>query len=437
VRALTGMRHDRLSKDEQHRRSLLARRRFQLVGALLIGALVPYLIRGWMLPAAFAAPTAQNAAVGNIVAVLITFWAKLSLEPYPGIRSSYVILPAALAGHGVIVTAFLITRLPYDVIALTGGFVLHVLWNYIVYIASERRIRRRFAIVPYGSIPALSQIDTVDWKMLQRPSLADTAKCDAIVADFSADLPNEWEAFLADAALAGRMVYQVKQLSESLTGRVELDHLSENSFGSLVPARGYFHLKAMLDFLIALCVLPLLLPIMAVAAIAVRIEGGGPILFKQRRLGHAGTVFTALKFRTMQVLEFTGEVSAVRKALATDENDPRITRVGRVLRKYRIDEMPQVFNVLKGDMSFIGPRPEPEVLSRWFVAEIPFYRYRHVVRPGISGWAQVNQGYVSGVDGINQKLKYDFYYIKYFSPWLDLLILFKTIKTMFTGSGAR
>ena len=431
------MRHDRLSNDRQQRRSLLARKRFQLLGALLVGALLPFVIRGLMLPAAFGAPTAQNAFIGNVVAVLITFWAKLSLEPYPGIRSSYVILPAALAGHGMLVTAFLITRLPYDVVALTSGFVLHVLWNYVVYIASERRIRRRFAVVPFGAVPALSLIDSVDWKTLKQPSLADSAKCDAIVADFSADLPDEWEAFLADAALAGRMVYQVKQLSESLTGRVELNHLSENSFGSLVPARGYFHLKAVLDFLVALAVLPLLLPVMAMAALAIRIEGGGPILFKQRRLGHAGTIFAAYKFRTMQVHDFTGEVAAVRKALATDENDPRITRVGRVLRKYRIDELPQVFNVLRGEMSFIGPRPEPEILSRWFVAEIPFYRYRHVVRPGISGWAQVNQGYVSGVDGINQKLKYDFYYIKYFSPWLDLLILFKTIKTMFTGTGAR
>ncbi|HEX8415496.1 MAG TPA: hypothetical protein VF637_16685, partial [Sphingomicrobium sp.] len=213
------MRHDRLSNDRQQRRSLLARRRFQLLGALLIGALLPYVIRGLMLPAAFGAPTAQNAFIGNVVAVLITFWAKLSLEPYPGIRSSYVILPAALAGHGVLVTAFLITRLPYDVVALTSGFVLHVLWNYVVYIASERRIRRRFAVVPFGAVPALSLIDSVDWKTLKQPSLADSVKCDAIVADFSADLPDEWEAFLADAALAGRMVYQVKQLSESLTGR--------------------------------------------------------------------------------------------------------------------------------------------------------------------------------------------------------------------------
>jgi len=162
------------------------------------------------------------------------------------------------------------------------------------------------------------------------------------------------------------------------------------------------------------------------------------VLFRQRRLGHAGRVFMAYKFRTMAMIDIEGDDEhGVRKALATDDGDPRVTRVGAVLRRYRIDELPQIFNILKGQMSWIGPRPEPEVLTHWFIAEIPFYRYRHVVKPGISGWAQVNQGYVSGLDGINLKLQYDFYYIKYFSPWLDLLIFLRTIKTMLTGWGAR
>jgi lipopolysaccharide/colanic/teichoic acid biosynthesis glycosyltransferase len=280
-------------------------------------------------------------------------------------------------------------------------------------------------------------VDGVDWLILSRPRLHDTRGCYAIVADFSADLPDEWEGFLADAALAGRMVYQVKPLWESLTGRVELEQLSENSFGSLVPARGYFHLKTVIDFLCAVVMLPFALPIMAAAAIAILLDDGGPVLFRQRRLGHAGKVFTAYKFRTMANVEVSGDEHRVRKALATDDGDPRITRVGAVLRKFRIDELPQIFNVLKAQMSWIGPRPEPEVLTHWFIAELPFYRYRNVVKPGISGWAQVNQGYVSGLDGINLKLQYDFYYIKYFSPWLDLLIFLRTIKTMLTGWGAR
>ena len=419
---------------------MLTRRRFQFAGALVVGAAVPLALR-ILLPSTLVLEAATvNAFVANMAAVMIAFWMRLSIETYPGIRRSAVILPAALTGHGLTLVWFVLTRFPYDRVGLTLGFLLHVLWLYLVYVYGDRAVRRRFAVVPFGRTEPLREIDSVDWTELRRPSLADAKRCNAIVADFSADLPDEWEAFLADAALDGRIVYQVKQLSESLTGRVELDHLSENSFGSLLPARGYFYLKTAADFLAAVVMLPIALPVMALAALAIRLDDGGPAMFTQRRLGHAGRSFTAYKFRTMSVLDPVAAASdqaSERDALATGDDDPRITRVGAVLRKYRSDELPQIANILMGQMSWIGPRPEPEILTRWWVAEIPFYRYRHVVKPGISGWAQVNLGYVSGVEGINRKLQYDFYYIKYFSPWLDILILFRTIKTMLSGFGAK
>jgi lipopolysaccharide/colanic/teichoic acid biosynthesis glycosyltransferase len=131
------------------------------------------------------------------------------------------------------------------------------------------------------------------------------------------------------------------------------------------------------------------------------------------------------------------EAIVSRRAAITSEDDQRVTRVGKVLRKLRLDELPQVVNILKGEMSWIGPRPEAEVLSKWYTGELPFYRYRHVVKPGISGWAQVNQGHVAEVEEVHRKLQYDFYYIKYFSPLLDLLIVFRTVKTMLTGFGSR
>jgi lipopolysaccharide/colanic/teichoic acid biosynthesis glycosyltransferase len=140
-----------------------------------------------------------------------------------------------------------------------------------------------------------------------------------------------------------------------------------------------------------------------------------------------------VKFRTMRPVSIEDE----RRAAMTGSDDERITRVGAFLRRTRIDELPQIINILKLQMSWIGPRPEAEVLSIWYTSELPFYRYRHVVKPGISGWAQVNQGHVAEVAEVHRKLQYDFYYIKYFSPWLDLLILFRTIKTVLTGFGSR
>jgi lipopolysaccharide/colanic/teichoic acid biosynthesis glycosyltransferase len=425
------MRHDRLT--EHRRPSILTRKRIQFVGALLIGALVPWLLRGPLLPGDMFEAASINGLAGNALAIVIAFWMRLSIETYPGIRRSSVILPSALTGHGTMVVWFLLTRFPYDRLGLLAGFILHVIWLYAIYVYAERNVRRRFAVVPFGDVDRLSGIEGVDWLMLKRPRLADARQSHAIVADFSADLPDEWEAFLADAALAGRIVYQVKQLAESLTGRVELEQLSENSFGSLLPARGYFYLKSLADFAVALALLPLALPVMLVVAVTIRLDGPGTILFRQKRIGHAGRRITVYKFRTMRPLDTEDE----RDAAMTKDGDGRITRAGRILRKLRIDELPQIFNILKWQMSWSGPRPEAEVLSVWYTSEIPFYRYRHVVKPGISGWAQVNQGHVAEVDEVHRKLQYDFYYIKYFSPWLDLLILFRTIKIMLTGFGAR
>ena len=426
------MRHDRLPTVA--RVSILTRKRFQFAGALVIGALLPWFARGPLLPGELYEAAGVNTLIGNAVAIVIAFWMRLSIETYPGIRRSYVIFPSALTGHGLTIVYFVLTRFPYDRVALLAGFLLHVLFLYFLYVYAERNVRRRIAVVPFGEISALTRIPGVDWKLLSRPRLHDARGCHAIVADFADDdLPDEWEAFLADAALAGRIVYQVKQLAESLTGRVELEHLSENSFGSLLPARGYFYLKGLIDFLFALLMLPVAIPVMAVCALAIRAESKGPVLFRQKRVGHAGKSIIVYKFRTMRPVEIEDE----RRAAITNHDDERVTRVGRWLRTLRLDELPQIFNILRWQMSWIGPRPEAEVLSIWYTSELPFYRYRHVVKPGISGWAQVNQGHVAEVEEVHRKLQYDFYYIKYFSPWLDLLILFRTVKTMLTGWGAR
>ena len=414
-------------------RRFIARQRFNLLGALVAVALLPFLLRAVILPQDTFYAASVNALIGNILAVTAAFWIRLSIETYPGNRSTHVILPSIVLAHAIIVTGLLLTRLPYDRLALVAGFIAHILWSYGLYVSVHRLIRYRIAIVPFGDVGRLQAIENVDWHVMRRASLSDAMGCDGLVADFSADIPPEWEALLADAAVQGRMVYQVKQLQESLTGRVAIDHLSENSFGSLVPTRAYFHLKSLADLAVALAVLPFLLPVLGAIALAIKLDSPGPVLFRQQRVGRAGVTFNMLKFRTMVHHTANGDIDEV----ITADGDPRVTPVGARLRKSRLDELPQIFNILAGQMSWIGPRPEAEALSAWYTGEIPFYRYRHVVRPGISGWAQVNQGHVASVDEVHAKLQYDFYYVKYFSAWLDILITFRTIRTMSTGFGSR
>ena len=169
----------------------------------------------------------------------------------------------------------------------------------------------------------------------------------------------------------------------------------------------------------------------------IRFDSTGPVLFRQERMGYRGLPFIMYKFRTMRPRAAVGDEEAAREDAMTRAQDDRITRVGRFLRKWRIDELPQIINVFRGEMSWIGPRPEAVALSRWYEAEIPFYLYRHIVRPGLTGWAQVNQGHVTSVEDVWEKLNFDFYYVKNFSAWLDALILFRTIPTMLSGYGSK
>ena len=410
------------------------RRRFEFAGALALAAFLPWAGSRWLITDTTFSPSVfHTTLIANVLAIFLALWIRISVSTYPGIRAGQVVLPAVFVAHGTLLALLVLSRLPYHRPSLALGFAIHLVWAFGIYFFVSRRLRPRIAIVPTGAVEKLQQIESVDWRMLDAPNMELAYDCHAIVADFSA-LSSEWEAFLADAAIQGRMVYQVQQLFESLTGRVQVRHISENSFGSLVPARAYTAIKHLVDWLAVVALLPLLVPSLGLTALAIKLIDGGPVLFRQRRTGRGGRQFWVTKFRTMQV---SGVVEDQRLAAMTDAGDVRITRLGGLLRRTRIDELPQVWNILRGEMSWIGPRPEAQVLSVWYTGDIPFYRYRHVVRPGISGWAQVNQGHVAEVDDIHLKLQYDFFYIKYFSPWLDILIVFRTVRTMMTGFGSK
>ena len=192
--------------------------------------------------------------------------------------------------------------------------------------------------------------------------------------------------------------------------------------------------KRLLDTTFIVMSAPLIIPMALVVALIIKWEGrhdNGNILFTQQRIGQGGQLFTMYKFRSMIA---SAEVAGAQMA---SKDDMRVTKFGRFIRKTRIDELPQFINVLKGEMSLIGPRPEQLDFVEQFNDTIPFYRYRHIVKPGISGWAQVMQGYAGDEDETKIKLEHDFFYIKNFSLTLDLLIVSKTIQTMITGFGAR
>ena len=191
-------------------------------------------------------------------------------------------------------------------------------------------------------------------------------------------------------------------------------------------------LKRSVDLVLSVIGLALSLPLMALTALAIKIDSRGPVLFRQERVGQNGRIFVLNKFRSMRAdaEDTSGPVWAI-------PGDPRITRVGKWLRRTRLDELPQFLNVLVGDMSFIGPRPERPEFVRLLQRRLPFYPGRHSLRPGITGWAQVRHQYAASIEDSLEKLQYDLYYVKNLSPLLDLLILLSSVQVILFGRGAR
>ncbi|RSY81982.1 polyprenyl glycosylphosphotransferase [Sphingomonas koreensis] len=416
-------------------RPMLQRIRYQLAGGVLFAVLAPWLLRMLVGADVGHVQLVLNTVVADVIGLMLGYYIYQSMAAYPGAHSSYFVLPAFCISYALVIMVLIVSRWDYDRLILILGFIGCNIWFYATSLLRQTRAPIRVGVVPFGDVKQLSNVPGLRCTRLRAPSLAEVATQQVITADLRTDLPDDWERFLADATLNGIAVVNAKQLYESVTGRVRVDHLWENSFGSLIPLNAYLKLKYVIDLITAALALVALLPFFLIIAIVIRVESPGSALFRQTRMGYGGRPFTVFKFRTMRCVERTPEDA--RDAAMTGDNDPRITRLGRFLRRTRIDELPQIMNILRGEMSWIGPRPEAEVLSEWYEQELPFYRYRHVVRPGITGWAQVNQGHVADVAEVFNKLQYDFYYIRHFGPWLDALIVVRTIATVITGFGSR
>ena len=383
-------------------------------------------------------PGTWNTQLASVVAAVTALLAFRRVTMYPGTRAFAYILPAFSTTFGIAAATLLASRLAYSGSMLLTGYLASVGAMFLLAYLGRRASPMRMYIVPGGETRIIAETPEVDWVPLAAPVVP--ADPDAsIVADLRWQHAPEWERMLAQAAISGRPVYHVKQLHESLTGRVEIEHLSENSFGSLLPALGYRGVKRFIDVVACVVLVPILAAPLLVVALLVRMSSPGPALFRQQRMGYQGRPFHMLKFRTMVSgpAVSADDDDARRQASITLADDDRITPIGRFLRRSRLDELPQLINVLRGEMSWIGPRPEAVSLSSWYESELPFYTYRHIVRPGITGWAQVNQGHVAELGDVHLKLHYDFYYIKFFSAWLDILIAMRTVRIMLTGFGAK
>jgi lipopolysaccharide/colanic/teichoic acid biosynthesis glycosyltransferase len=258
----------------------------------------------------------------------------------------------------------------------------------------------------------------------------DLTRYDVVLVAFTGGISVEWARALSRAMLAGCQVRHVGEYVEDVRGSVALEHFDLNQVSN-VSLVSYRPLKRFIDVAAVIFVLPLALPIIALAALAILATMGGPAFFVQERVGLGGQRFRMWKLRTMRQSP-PGEAQR-----AATPGDARITRVGALLRRFRIDELPQLWNVLKGEMSLIGPRPEAVPFHEEYVRALPMYAYRNLVRPGITGWAQVCAPPSANADEARRKLTYDLFYVKRMGLFLDLQILLRTIWTVTHGAGVR
>lgn len=410
---------------------------FQLICALLIGVPLPDLLRRTYENLPDSVMSYDNSMIGTVAAVLFGYLIYRKVTSLPGTNALLNQLPGFIVSYLAVTALFFALRLDFSRQQFLMSFVFVSMFFWILTFVTVRVRRTTFGFVSGGKTEPLTRLDYVDWIRLDSPADADKVPHLPLVADFNhVGLSRDWERYIAEAAISGRRVFNAKQLKESLEGQVEIENLSENSFGHLAPDSIYAPIKLYIDLLQAIVALALLWPVMLIVAIAIRIDSKGPAIFCQKRMGFRGQPFMVYKFRSMNVTAPDKDLPPGVLDI-TRAGDQRITRVGRFIRKTRLDELPQLFNVLKGDMSWIGPRPETLNLSEWYETEIPFYRYRHIVRPGITGWAQIKQGHVTSVDDVRTKLEYDFYYVRNFSIWLDILIVIQTMRVILTGHGSK
>jgi len=406
---------------------------FQFLVGMVIVVLLPNWIRWGELLFHWPLRSVQfNTLLANSLAYAASFLILLKFKRYPGTRTLPFIIPTILVSWLSVFSALLFLREDqYARQVLMYSFVLANFWAFAGYFLGRRYSRLKLALVPFGRALELADTTHAIVTVLDNTDL-EGRRYDGIVADLhSEELPDEWERFLANCTLARIPVLHTQQLIESITGRVKIDHLSENIFGSLLPSGLYASFKRLLESAIVLLTAPAWVPVMLITGLVIKLESDGPMFFIQERVGQGNKDFKVYKLRSMC------KDSEKDGAQFAQANDMRVTRVGKFIRKTRLDEIPQFINVLKGDMSLIGPRPEQRAFANTFEKVIPFYTYRHVVKPGITGWAQVVHGYAADADDTRVKIEHDFYYIKHFSLWLDILIVVKTIRTILTGFGAR
>ena len=423
--------------NQTHRRATSRRRSMMLV---VLGSLAVFAILQWLTivvlrsDMALRVPeTIQNSALLLTGAFLLTQFIGYRMARVSTYRVGGQILPIWSILVLIAMAFLLLFRFDYSIwffviTFLTGTICLS--WFAVNLVKRHSQNVALPGALLTDDLAVLTNSKAVNFIALGSPNLPETP-VDIIAVDQDHMKDPNWTPFLSWCSINAVPVVSLQEYIERHTGRIDSARFVPSDMLKTSEAPSYMSVKRLADIVICTMALILLCLPMLVIAIIIRLGSSGPALFTQRRLGRGGRPFTIYKFRSM-----TNDAEAKGAQFASSQ-DARVTGIGKFIRKSRIDELPQLYNVIIGDMSLIGPRPEQVDLMDQLVKEIPLFPLRHSVRPGITGWAQVCQGYADDVESTRLKIEYDLFYIKNVSLLLDLNIVLRTIKIILSGFGAR
>ena len=385
----------------------------------------------------------------QVLPLLAIMFGSLALAEWAGARLTAGSAPRPSYGRAV---AIALMTLGATSLALTATRVYFsrslIGWSMILFLAgalAHRAVRRRrpwveslvLVTAEKGLVDDLRSAPHADVVSVMDPStegrIEPLGEGVVLGVDLKSVLSDRMAQYVSSCTLAGFDVRPMSEVYEMHTGRMPVVSLAEGweLSAPVLRTAPYLPGKRLFDAAAVLATAPLTLLLTGALAAVIRLSSPGPVIFRQTRVGRGGEVFIQYKFRSMR------EDSERQGPAFTREQDERVVPFGRLMRRFRLDELPQLWNVLKGDLSLVGPRPEQVDFVRRFDRRIPFYSNRHLIRPGITGWAQVNYGYADGDADTIEKLTYDLYYLKHMSPWLDLEILGRSCWTVLSGFGAR
>jgi len=398
--------------------------------ALLAGSSV-YILRQHVIGLSpnFPALVPNFVLIAGVHALCFVF---LMTRPRHLIENTFLITLLALSTATAFTVLFsFLLRQTYSLFLLVPFTVFLWGWTLVSEQLQKVRLSRlKYVLVDFGEWKE-AKFPNIDLRRISQPEHLNNSEYDVLLLDYQVKQRPEWKVFLSSLRSPQKPYVDTREFYELVSGEIwpkgffphELRDSSSSFYAGV--------LKRCFDIVIALLALCALFPLFFIVALLVGFSSRGGILFRQNRVGKHGKTFVLYKIRTMYA---NSEADGPR---FTTHKDERVTKIGRYLRRTRLDEWPQFFNVLLGDMSIIGPRPERPEWVHQFQIDIPFYEARHIVRPGITGWAQVTSGYGVGKEGARVKLNLDLYYIRHLGLSIDLIVMYRTLATLVQGTGAR